>query len=186
MEFGEDLSIILKRLCARLKESGLPFRLAGGWAVSMMGIARTTIDIDILMVLDETVKERVVSILEKSFRLIQSHDNDMEMKSVTIWRNVVTLNGNSDLFMIDILKADNDYLKNVVSRGLEIDYDGVAIPVVAIEDLIILKLLSFRKQDQVDIENLIQGETPIDWDYLEKHIETFQLNRDFIEALKAQ
>jgi len=183
MEFGQDLSLILKRLCVCLQESDLPFCLAGGWAVSIMGIPRTTIDIDLLMVLDETVKERFVSILEHSFRLIQSHDHEMKRKQVAIWRNVVTLNGNADLFMIDVIKADNDYLKSIISRAVTVEYDGVSIPVAAIEDLIVLKLISFRKQDQVDIENLVQGRTPIAWDILEKRVKSLHLNWEFVKTL---
>jgi hypothetical protein len=53
MEIAEDLRILLKKTCSELRKNNLQFCLAGGWAVSMIGIARTTMDIDILIVLDK-------------------------------------------------------------------------------------------------------------------------------------
>jgi hypothetical protein len=42
-------------------------------------------------------------------------------------------------------------------------------------------LASFRKQDQVDIENLIQSGGAIDWGYLENTIKKSNLDWSFIE-----
>ena len=141
-------------------------------------------DIDILIVLDENIKRKVVSILENSFNLIQSHEQEMELKNITIWRNIVSLKGKNEPYMLDLLKADNDYLKTVIERRIEIDYEGTIIPIISIEDLIVIKLASFRKQDQVDIENLIQSGAAIDWGYLENTIKKSHLDWDFIEKIK--
>ena len=181
MEIAEDLKILLKRVCTELRRNNLQFCLAGGWAVSMIGIARTTMDIDILIVLDENIKKKVVSILENSFNLIQSHEKEMKLKNITIWRNIVSLKGKTEPFILDLLKAGNDYLKTVIERKIEISYEDTIIPIISTEDLIIIKLASFRKQDQVDIENLIQSDTPIDWEYLEDTIKKSNLDWSFIE-----
>jgi hypothetical protein len=180
MEFAKDLKILLKKICAELKRNNLQFCLAGGWAVSMMGITRTTLDIDILIVLDENIKRKVVSILENSFKLVQTHDKEMEFKNIIIWRNIISLKGKKEVFVLDLLKADSDYLKSVIERSLEVEYEGTIIPVISIEDLIIIKLASFRKQDQIDIENLLRSQTPIDLKYLEETIKKSSLNWDYI------
>ena len=52
--------------------------------------------------------------------------------------------------------------------------------------MIILKLISFRKQDELDIENIIKSDETIEWNYLEKQIDIMKLNRDFIEDLKLE
>jgi predicted nucleotidyltransferase len=184
MEIAEDLKILLKKACSELRKNNLQFCLAGGWAVSMIGITRTTMDIDILIVLDENIKRKVVSILENSFNLIQSHEKEMELKNITIWRNIVSLKGKKEPYMLDLLKADSDYLKAVIERRIEIDYEGTIIPIISIEDLIVIKLASFRKQDQVDIENLIQSGAGIDWGYLESTIKKSNLDWGFIEQIK--
>lgn len=184
MEIAEDLKALLKKLCIQLKKNNLQFCLAGGWAVSMIGTARTTIDIDILIVLDQKIQRQVISILKDSFHLIQSHEEEMKFKSMRIWRNIVAPQGKNEPFMIDFLIADTEYLKTVIERRFEFDYEGVTIPVISVEDLIILKLSSFRKQDQVDIENLVQSAPSIDWLYLEETIKESQLNWEYIEQLK--
>jgi predicted nucleotidyltransferase len=185
MENAGDLKNLLKEVCNQLGKKKLQFCLAGGWAVSIIGTARTTIDIDILIVLNDDVKKQVVSILETSFHLIQSHENEMKFKTLSIWRNIVSLQKKGELFMIDFLIADTDYLKSIVERKMEIDYEGISIPVIPVEDLIILKLSSFRKQDEVDIENLLHSASRIDWEYLEKTIKKLRLNWDYIEKIRA-
>lgn len=180
VEIAEDLKILLKKVCSELRRNNLPFCLAGGWAVSMIGVARTTVDIDILIVLDENIKKQVLSILENSFRLIQGHEKEMELKTITIWRNIISLKGKQEIYVLDLLKADNDFLKSVIERRIEIDFEGTIIPVISIEDLVIIKLASFRKQDQVDIENLIHSGTPIDWVYLETTIKKLNLDWNYI------
>ncbi len=185
MGIAEDLKILLKKACSELRKNNLQFCLAGGWAVSMIGIARTTMDIDILIVLDENIKKKVVSILENTFNLIQSHEKEMKFKSITIWRNIVSLKGKNEPYMLDLLRADNDYLKSVIERRIEIDYEDTIIPLISIEDLIVIKLASFRKQDQVDIENLIQSGAAIDWGYLENTIKKSNLDWSFIEQIKS-
>ncbi|MCX6583363.1 MAG: nucleotidyltransferase [Candidatus Aminicenantes bacterium] len=184
MESAGDLKTLLKEVCTQLKKKELQFCLAGGWAVSIIGTARTTIDIDILIVLNDDIKKLVISILEDSFHLIQSHENEMKFKTLSIWRNIVSLQKKGELFMIDFLIADTDYLKSIVERKIEIDYEGISIPVIPVEDLIILKLSSFRKQDEVDIENLLHSASPIDWEYLENTIKKLLLNWDYIEKIK--
>ncbi len=186
MAIAEGLKTLLKELCSQLNKSNLQFCLAGGWAVSMTGITRTTIDIDLLMVLDGDAKKHLVSILENNFRLIQSHEDEMQFKHMAIWRNIVALKGENDLFMVDLIKADNNYLKSVIQRKIEVDYEGVIIPVIAIEDLIVLKMFSFRKQDQVDIENLFQSGNSIDLNYLEKTIKQFSLDWDYLEKINPE
>jgi len=52
------------------------------------------------------------------------------------------------------------------------------------KESIILKLISFRKQDELDIENIIKSDETIDWRYLEEQTDRMKLNRDFIEDLK--
>jgi len=184
MEISSQLKRLLKIVSTELRKNNIQFCLAGGWAVSMIGIARATMDIDLLMIFDKKTKTQVVSILENSFNLIQSHEKEMELKSITIWRNIVALKGEKEPLILDLLKADTDYLKSVVQRGVEIPYEGVTIPIVTAEDLIIIKLASFRKQDQVDIENVIHSGVSIDWIYLESTIKRLDLDWRFIEQLK--
>jgi predicted nucleotidyltransferase len=91
-----------------------------------------------------------------------------------------------NLFPLDMLIASDKYLENVLKRRIEIEYRGVIVPVISIEDLIILKSISFRDIDRFDIENLINAGNSIDWDYLGKTSARLipQEQRDFINARK--
>lgn len=186
MGIEEGLKEVLKKLCNRLGYNNIEFCLAGGFAVSIIGLTRTTIDIDLLIALDESEKNQVVSILENTFHLIQSHEDEMEFKHMTLWRNVAALHRQGEPYVIDLIKADSDYFKSAIKRSTEIDYEGVIIPVIAIEDLVVLKMFSFRKQDQVDIENLILSNNPIDWNYLETKMKAFDLDWSYLDGIKSQ
>lgn len=107
MAIAQGLKTLLKDLCVELRKEKLQFCLAGGWAVSILGVARTTIDIDLLVVLDEGTKKQILAILQNSFNLIQSHDDEMEFKNITIWRNIVAGKDQDEHFMINLLKGQN-------------------------------------------------------------------------------
>lgn len=180
MEFAKDLRILLKETCLKLKGNNIKFCLVGGWAVSILGIPRATVDIDILIILDDNIKNQVISILSNSFQLVRSHEKDLEFKNIKMWRNIVSLKGKTEPFIIDFIKADTYYLKKVIGRSIEIEYEDIVIPVVSLEDLIVIKMASFLKQDQVDIENLIQSNPILDWSFLERMIKENTLDWNYL------
>ncbi len=106
----------------------------------------------------------------------------MIFKNFRIWRHVIKAEDSPELLMLDALIADNEYLKRVIARSIEIDFHGINFPVVSKEDLIILKAISFRDIDKHDIQNILRSETPTDWNYLEKNFKALKLDWDFIHG----
>ncbi|MEW6247526.1 MAG: hypothetical protein AB1555_12590 [Nitrospirota bacterium] len=72
--------------------------------------------------------------------------------------------------VIDLLLADSEYLRTALSRRRIVKFDSLQTPILTIEDLIVLKTLAGRLQDQADLEKIRarQDDLHIDWNYAEK------------------
>ncbi len=184
METSNDLTILFLRLCDKLNASGIPYCVTGGFAVGIWGPPRGTSDIDIVIMIGETDRKFVTAFLNEHFNLVQSHEEDMVFKGIHIWRHVLGVEKGNSIFPVDMILCNNDYLKKVIERKIEIDYKRVKIPVISVEDLIILKYISLRDIDRFDIENIIKSDNPVDWVYLEEMIVQLNLDWDYIEAIK--
>ncbi len=186
MMIESDLVLLFTGLCDIFNKSRFDYCVAGGFAVGMWGPPRGTSDIDILIFLRETDRDSLMTLLGNHFNVLQSHDEDMVFGDLHIWRHILTGENKKNIFPLDMLIASNEYLQNVIKRRIEIEYRGVSVPVISVEDLIILKAVSFRDIDRFDMGNLVNGEVPIDWSYLEKMagqlVQPRQL--DFLKVLK--
>jgi len=179
-----ELNQITKSICLAFNEAHLIYCITGGIAVSLMGEIRTTKDIDFIILLEENQKESIIPILDRAVKLIQSHEDVMVRHGIPIWRHNMLSRDRKKVISIDLILANSDFLKRVLKRRREIRLLGIRTYLIAPEDLIILKLISFRKQDELDIENIIKSDETIDWKYLKEQIDMMKLNRDFIEHLK--
>lgn len=159
----EELVIKISQLFTAHK---LSFSLAGGWAVSLWGAVRATEDMDFIVVMDNDDRGRIETILSSEFR-VTSHKNMMLDKTATpLWRHVLTSNRINDHCVLDIIPASSNFLKNAVKRCIRLPFHGAIVPVIAIEDLILLKIMSGRNKDIEDARSLISGGMIIDKEYI--------------------
>lgn len=72
--------------------------------------------------------------------------------------------------VIDLLLADSQYLQTALARRRIVAFDALQMPILTIEDLIVLKTLAGRLQDQADLENIRarQDELHVDWNSVEE------------------
>ncbi len=64
-----------------------------------------------------------------------------------------TLKSNSDI-AVDFLFADDEFKKTMLGRSSSVSIAGSSVRIPTPEDLIILKLLSDRPQDRIDVEHI--------------------------------
>ena len=147
---------------------GIQYALAGGWAYSALVEPRATTDIDVLLLLEQPSRDQLHSLLVPLFDSIIVHPAAMVFRGISIWRCVGILQNQE--VVIDLLLADSEYLRNALSRRRQILLGDVPVSILALEDLIILKTLAGRLQDQADLEKirLRQDELHIDWTYVEE------------------
>ncbi len=158
----------LSALIADFNRGGLHYALAGGWAYSALVEPRATTDIDLLMLIEQPTREGIQSLFSSQFDSTLVHPAPMVFQGISIWR-CVGIRGGQDV-VVDLLLADSDYLKTALSRRRMVIFGELNVPILAIEDLIVLKTLAGRLQDQADLEKIRarQDELHVDWTYVEE------------------
>lgn len=183
MDASNDLIELFLRLCSEFNSTGIPYCVTGGFAVAMWGPPRGTSDIDIVIMIHKKNRNQVSEFLNNHFNLVQSHENDMVFKNIHIWRHILRSGKGDNIFPLDMIISNNAYLKKVIKRKIEIRYRSVKIPVISLEDLIILKSISQRDIDRFDIGNIFKSGHPIDWEYLKGVVSQLNLDWEFIEKI---
>ena len=160
------LARTLSSLITDFNRRGIQYALAGGWAYSALVEPRATTDIAVLLLLEQPSRDRLQALLSPLFDSTIVHPAAMVFHGISIWRCVGVLNNQE--VVIDMLLADSEYLRTALSRRRQILLGAVPVSILTLEDLILLKTLAGRLQDQADLEKirLRQDELHVDWTYV--------------------
>jgi predicted nucleotidyltransferase len=159
-QLPQHLTAGLAEIAESLNRRGIPYALIGALASGYHGRPRHTQDVDILLAVPQLALPPLLDELrDKGF------DLDVET-TIRAWNQghmaVLHFRG----VQIDWLKPVLPVFQHVVDRAEEQVLYGTRIRIAAPEGLIVLKLLAFRPQDQIDIQNLLaanQGELDLDF-----------------------
>lgn len=159
------LIALLTDLIRSLNERGVDYALAGGLAYGALVEPRATTDVDFLILLDHPSAGRVEGLFSSVFDSVAPHSTPKVFQGVSIWR-AVGVRGEQEM-IVDLLLAESDFLRRALARKRTVDFLGAALPIVTIEDLMILKAMAGRLQDLADLETIKQRpDLRIDWDYV--------------------
>ena len=89
-------------------------------------------------------------------------------QGISIWRTVGIRDDQE--VVVDFILADSEYLRTALVRRRLVAFGSLQVPILTVEDLIVLKTLADRLQDQADLEKIRarQDELGVDWDYVER------------------
>lgn len=153
----EDPNELLLETSRILKHEQIPFALYGGLALAVYGVPRETVDVDHL-VLDDSL-DSVLAALKSRFPGAQTEFRNLRMGGLKITRvSVISPIGGADhgLNVVDLVTPlDHAYAERALKRRVTGPLRGEEIPVISIEDLIILKILSTRPQDLEDAVRIL-------------------------------
>jgi predicted nucleotidyltransferase len=92
----------------------------------------------------------------------------MVFQGISIWRTVGIRDDQE--VVVDFILADSEYLRTALVRRRLVAFGSLQVPILTVEDLIVLKTLAGRLQDQADLEKIRarQDELGVDWDYVER------------------
>ena len=151
------------------------YALAGGWAYSALVEPRATTDIDLLILLDPPSRQHIQTLVSSLFDSTIIHPKPMVFQGISIWRIVGVRSGQE--VVVDFLLADTDYLRTALDKRRTIALGTLQVPILSIEDLVILKMVAGRLQDRADLEKIRarQAELHIDWPYIAQWKKTLGL-----------
>ena len=137
-----------------------------GIAVGIWAAPRATVDLDFLIGLDE---ERLPKFIESARKegMVIFDPEPVLFKKMTLLRMFLK-EKEAQLLMLDFILTRDDYSRESLRRAVSLPLKEQEIMVASPEDVILLKLLSGRGQDRVDIENIIRmRKDSIDRNYLQ-------------------
>ena len=159
----KDFKIDYQTIFKGLNRRKVDYLVAGGVAVNFHGIPRMTYDLDLMMLMEEKNIHRMVSILLEwgykprapvdPFELVEEKKRalwirDKQMKAFSFYSETHPV-GEIDLVIESPIAYDQ------LKKGAEVFVvEGEKVPVVAIRDLIALKLHAKRRQDLSDVLHL--------------------------------
>lgn len=174
---------ILKLVTERLEERCISYMLSGSVAGNFFGHPRMTRDIDIVIEIGENDTEALMEIFEADFYI------DKEMISQAIKRhsmfNIIHL---EEVVKIDfIVRKETPYRITEFSRRQRKEYEDFSFWIVALEDLIISKLIWAKESDSEtqirDVTGLVHTAGNLDWEYLNYWAESLGV-KELLENIK--
>ncbi|MEP6819047.1 MAG: nucleotidyl transferase AbiEii/AbiGii toxin family protein [bacterium] len=146
-----DITDELRALTAVLDTHEVDYALCGGMAMAVHGFARTTIDIDLLILSDAL--DDVLTIAKSLNYNIRGKDMSFANGAVEMRRVSKIDPDDGELLSLDLLLVTPDIIESWESR-LEAEWEGRKLSVVSAKGLIALKQLRGSDQDLVDIKAL--------------------------------
>lgn len=147
----------------KLNEKGIKYIVVGGLAVNLYGIPRMTYDIDLLLALEDKNLHRFLELLKKwgfkpkvpvdimDFAVKDKRDDWIKNKNMKAFNLV---NPQWAISEIDVVIGSPVDYKKAHKNVTRIKLQDVTIPVASMDDLIKMKKITHREQDDIDIKYL--------------------------------
>jgi len=154
--------LVYEEVLRAFQKNKVNYVIVGGIALNLLGGSRYTSDLDIVVELSEKNLRKIITILEKmGFRAkLPVNPADITNKKIRKdWienKNLKALNFYKPTSMaeVDIIVDTPISFKHIKKNKAIVRMQKLFLPVVSIEDLIIMKKTAARDQDMVDISKL--------------------------------
>ena len=153
------LCTFIQKLIKALEKANVRYALIGGYAVALHGAVRGTVEVDLIISLDQQQYEAAEKTLQKlglQSRLPVSAQEVFLFREEYIQnRNLIAwsfVNPDNPLEVVDILITENADTISTVSKQI----GRMKIKIASINDLIVMKRKAGRPQDIEDIKALEQ------------------------------
>lgn len=179
---SEELEV-LELVGRRLRAAGLPYMVTGSMAVSLYGLPRMTRDIDIVLEVKERDWEKVFRLFDKDFYV-----DPEAVREAIARRGMFNMIHNASVIKVDfIVKKDEAYRREEFRRRRSAIMDGVAITVVAPEDLVLSKLIWTKNSRSElhlrDVRSILKGSGQLDYAYMERWSKRLGVSELYREVL---
>ena len=160
---------VLKDLLQWFKNSPGEFLIIGGVAVSLLTRPRTTQDIDVLGLLDE-------SQWQKFFETGQKFGFEARIKEALLFaqkNRVLLLRHIKSGVSIDISFGSLPFEQESLQRKTFHKLGSLKIPLPTPEDLIVMKMVAHRPQDMIDVKTILQSYPKLDRQRIRRWVKEF-------------
>ncbi len=154
--------IIYENILRAFQKKKVKYVLVGGIALNLLGYLRSTLDMDILVEMSDDNLAKVVTILKKNGYIVKQPVEPMglaDKKTREDWiknKHLKAFNfyKEDELKEVDIIIKSPLSYEKAKKNSLVIKSGDIALPVISLDDLILMKKNTGRLIDKVDVENL--------------------------------
>lgn len=182
-----DLVKTLDLLVALLKRLSVDYVLMGGLVVRAYAIPRATEDIDLTLALDrERLPELYDALEEQNYAVPEPYrsgwvDELKGMHLVKLKRYVGDRGVDVDLFL-----SESPYQEEIMRRRRVADVEGRQLWIASPEDLVLLKLVSGRPRDLIDVGDVFFTQGQLDVQYMGRWAKELEVEKELERALAEQ
>lgn len=167
-----DLYLALQPVLDAFQRLGIPYHIGRSVASSALGVARTTLDVDLVADIGHDQVPNLVSLLENGFYV------DREAVEQAVQERVsFNLIHQATVLKIDVFQVgDSDYARESFRRRRKdrlVDDNSPEVYIASPEDVVLHKLDWYRKENQIsdrqwsDLVGVLKiQQATLDWEYL--------------------
>jgi predicted nucleotidyltransferase len=142
---------LLSDVCAALTRSSVRHALIGATALAAHGVARATMDLDLLTVADRALDPEIWAELRQGATRVDIRHGAADDP----FRAVIRIE-RPENFPVDVLVGRFSWQRDIIHGAKVIEIGGTRVPVVGAADLILLKLFAGGIQDLSDVRRLLE------------------------------
>lgn len=164
-----------------------PFAIVGATARNAWAPPRATTDLDLAVAADPlTITSLEDALGGLGFRCVRRHQVDAvdSLPDILIFRSE-----RGPLHQVDLLVAKTAFETQALARAVAVELVGFRAPVVTPEDLVVYKLVAYRRRDQDDVIAVLRTQVragrEIDWAHLERWCDFWEVG-DRLARLRAE
>lgn len=159
---NDQLQITLHDAVSLLNARGVSYALIGGLATSLRGQARVTADVDLVVAIDVATALAIAGDLEQTpFAPLFDDISQVIERSF-----IMPLRHRSTGVKVDVSIGLSGFEQLAVSRAEAIELYGRPVSVATTEDLVVMKALAARPQDDQDLRGMLIAQSHrMDWSY---------------------
>jgi hypothetical protein len=183
----KDIASSLHDLVGLFERLEIPYAVMGGLAVRLYGIPRPTFDVDFTAAVE---RDRLPELYDR-LRDIGYTVSDQYAKGwvdtvagMPIIKTKLFIEGRS--IDIDIFLAESPYQQELLTRRRRTETLGSPVWFVSPEDLVLLKLISYRPRDVADIGDVLFTQGQLDETYLRRWAAVLGVSSRLDEVLAGQ
>lgn len=147
-----DRLSLLARVVAVLEARGIPFALIGASALTIHGVNRLTLDMDLLVIDPVCLDGRTWSGLAAEDVSVDVRRGDLSDPLAGVVRFEAPWETS-----VDLVVGKFAWQREILNRSRRTLFAGVEVPVLEAVELILLKLYAGGPQDAWDIQQLLTG-----------------------------
>lgn len=169
---------ILKQVAEVLEKINVPYMVTGSFAANFYAIPRMTRDIDIVLEILSSDREKVFNAFSTEFYVDKN-----AMSQAVEHEGMFNIIHTQTIIKIDfIVRKDSEYRHIEFQRKQRVHFNDIPIWIASPEDLIISKLYwakdSLSEMQIKDVKGLFGSVKNLDVEYIKKWVQRFKL--DFI------